>query len=83
MKDLEKKLAEAEVEIEELSVHVADMLGAALYFAGVKGKNIPKAAEVYLESIDKVYDDEDGEMGLEEIIKVIEYMQKHNKDLFE
>lgn len=33
---LQKDLEMAEIEIEEIAMQLADMLGAALYFAGVK-----------------------------------------------
>ncbi|PID46981.1 MAG: hypothetical protein CR967_06075 [Proteobacteria bacterium] len=83
MKDCKEKLAQAQIEIEELSVHVADMLGAALYFAGVKEDKVPNAADAYLDAIDAVYGDEDGEMGFKEIIRVIKYLKENKKDLFE
>ncbi|MDD2383750.1 MAG: hypothetical protein PHN18_06125 [Sulfurospirillaceae bacterium] len=78
--DLEK----AEIEIEELAMQLADMLGVALYFAGVKREDIPKAVDVYLQGLDEVFDDdeEDGEMGFEEIIQVIEYIRKKHPKLF-
>lgn len=75
---------ESALEIEELTMQIADMLGVALYFAGVKKQNIPQAIEEYVNAIDEVYkDDEDGEMGVDEIINVIQYLQKNKKDLFE
>ena len=78
--DLEK----AEIEIEELAMQLADMLGVALYFAGVKREDIPKAVDLYLQGLDEVFDDdeEDGEMGFEEVIQVIEYIRKKNPKLF-
>ncbi len=82
MKDLEEKLQNMENEIEELSIQLADMLGATLHFAGVKKDKIPSAVEAYLEGIDEVYGDDDGEMGLGEIIEVINHLKKTKKDLF-
>ena len=78
--DLEK----AEIEIEELAMQLADMLGVALYFAGVKREDIPKAVDFYLQGLDEVFDDdeEDGEMGFEEVIQVIEYIRKKHPKLF-
>ena len=76
------KLEEAEFEIEELAMQLADMLGVALYYAGVPVEKMPQAIDAYLESMDEVFKDEEGEMGFEEIIKVIEYMKKNRPNLF-
>lgn len=78
--DLEK----AEVEIEELAMQLADMLGVALYFAGVKREDIPKAVDLYLQGLDEVFEDEDeeAEMGFDEVIQVIEYLQRKHPKLF-
>lgn len=82
IKDCSEELAKAEVEIEELSIQLADMLGAALHFAGVSQDNIPKAVEAYLNGIDEVYGEEDGEMGFNEIISVINYLKDKKSELF-
>jgi hypothetical protein len=79
---LKDALEEAEIEIEEIAVQLADMLRAALYFAGIKEKNMQKAVDAYLQGIDETFEDEDGEMGFEEIIKVIKHMQKAHSELF-
>lgn len=81
---LQIELDKAEIEIEELAMQVADMLGVALYFAGVKREDIPKAVDVYLQGLDEVFDDdeEDGEMGFEEIIQVVEHIKNKNPKLF-
>lgn len=81
---LQIELEKAEIEIEELAMQLADMLGAALYFAGVKRENIPKSVDCYLQGLDEVFDDdeEDGEMGFEEIIQVIEHIKAKNPKLF-
>lgn len=81
---LQVELEKAEIEIEELAMQLADMLGVALYFAGVKKENIPKAVDLYLQGLDEVFDDEDedSEMGFEEIIQVIEHLQKSHPKLF-
>ena len=84
-KELQKELERAEVEIEEMAMQLADMLGAALYFAGVKKEDLPKAVDLYLQGLDEVFgeeDDEDDEMGFEEVIQVIEYLQKKHPKLF-
>jgi len=83
-KDLETSLDEAEFEIEEIAMQLADMLGAALYFAGVKKDDLPDAVDAYLQGLDEVFEnDEDiAEMGFEEVIKVIEHLQKSHKHLF-
>ena len=78
-----QELFDSKVEIEELAMQLADMLGVALYFAGVKQDKMQEAVEAYLDGIDEVFDDEeDGEMGYEEIIKVIKHLQKTKKHLF-
>ncbi|MFP4333546.1 MAG: hypothetical protein ACLFQJ_09610 [Campylobacterales bacterium] len=81
----DKKLFEAELEIEELAMQLADMLGVALYYAGVKKDNMQTAVDVYLNSMEDVFGDEvdDVEYGFEEIIKVIEYMKANRGDLFD
>ncbi|MDD3343791.1 MAG: hypothetical protein PHR87_09475 [Sulfurospirillaceae bacterium] len=81
---LQVDLEKAEIEIEELAMQLADMLGVALYFAGVKREDIPKAVDVYLQGLDEVFDDEeeDGEMGFEEIIQVIEFIRQKHPKLF-
>lgn len=79
---LKTSLEEAEIEIEEIAMQLADMLGVALYFAGVKKENIQKAIDAYLQGIDETFDDEDGEMGFDEIVTVIENMKKVHPKLF-
>ena len=83
-KKLQNDLDMAEIEIEEMAMQLADMLGAALYFAGVKKEDLPKAIDLYLKGLDEVFDDEDedDEMGFEEVIQVIEYLQKKHPKLF-
>ena len=67
---------------EELALQLADMLEVALYFAGVKKSKLEDAVDVYLDSLDEIFNDEDGEMGFDEIVKTIKYMQKNNQNLF-
>lgn len=81
-KVFKSKLEEAEFEIEELAMQLADMLGVALHYAGVPEEKMPQAVDAYLEAMDEVFEDEEGEMGYEEIIKVIEHMKKTRPDLF-
>ena len=81
-KHANEELANAEIEIEELSMQLADMLAAALHFAGVKKNKLPKAVDYYLAGIDEVFGEEDGEMGFEEIIEVIEHLKKTHPELF-
>lgn len=80
--DKKNKIALLEEEIEGLSIQLADMLGAALHFAGVSQNNIPKAVEAYLNGIDEVYGEEDGEMGFKEIVSVINHLKDTKSDLF-
>lgn len=75
-------LEEAEFEIEEIAMQLADMLGAALYFAGVSKEKLPEAVDAYLQGIDDTLGDEEGEMGFEEVVKVIETLQKTHPKLF-
>lgn len=84
-KELKKELERAEVEIEEMAMQLADMLGAALYFAGVKTEDLPQAIDLYLKGLDEVFEDEDedSEMGFEEVIEVIEYIKTKNPKLFQ
>ena len=82
-KIFKNKLEEAEFEIEELAIQLADMLGVALYYAGVPEKKIPQAVEAYLNAIDEIFEDKDSEMGYEEIIKVIEHLKKTYPTLFQ
>lgn len=79
----EEELKESEKEIEELSIQLIDMLEVALYFAGVKKENLKDAIEIYLNGIDKYYaNNEDEEMGVDEIIEVIKYIKKTKPKLF-
>ena len=73
---------ELENEIGDLTIHLADMLEATLHFAGVKEKNIEKAVKAYIDGLDDVFDDDDGEMGYREIIIAIEHLKKSKPDLF-
>lgn len=83
MKSNQEKLNEAEFEIEELAMQLADMLGAALHYAGVSDDKMPQAVEAYLNGIDELFQDNlDGEMGYEEVIKVIEHIKKTKPNLF-
>ena len=84
IKKLEKGLENAEVELEEMAMQLADMLGAALYFAGVKKEDLPKVVDLYLQGLDEVFEgeDEDEEMGFEEVIQVIKYLQKKYPKFF-
>jgi len=81
----DKELFEAELEIEELAMQLADMLGVALYYAGIKKSNMQEAVDVYLNSMEEVFggDKDDIEYGFEEIVKVIEYMKANRGDLFD
>jgi len=74
---------ELEEEIQELSLHLADMLEVALLYAGAKKDKIEKIAKLYVESIDEALKDDDSEeMDREDIITVIEYLKSRHPDLF-
>ena len=80
---MQEKLNEAEREIEELSTQLVDMLEVAFYFAGLKKENFKNAIEIYLNGIDEYYaNNEDGEMGVDEIIEVIKHIKKTKPELF-
>ncbi len=84
IKKLQHELEQAEIEIEEMAMQLADMLGAALYFAGVKKEDLPKAVDLYLQGLDELFDDEDDdeEMGFEEVVEVIEHLKKKHPKIF-
>lgn len=74
---------EDDVTLEEMSAVLQEMLRATLYFAGVKKSSLDDAADLYLEAIDDVFGEEDdGMLGIEEIIKVVEHVKKENPELF-
>ena len=72
-KEPQKELEKAEIEIEEMAMQLADMLGAALYFAGVKKEDLPKAIDLYLNGLDEVFED---------VVEAIEYIKNKNPKLF-
>ncbi len=78
----EQELIRCKEMIEDLSIEVANLLEAMLFFAGVKRENLQKAVQEYIDAIDVVFKDEDGEMGLDEIIKVIKYLKSNKSELF-
>lgn len=79
----DKELFEAELEIEELAMQLADMLGVSLYYAGVKKENIRDAVDAYLNAMDELFEDsEHMEYGFEEVIQVIEHLRKNTPALF-
>jgi hypothetical protein len=73
---------ELENEIEDLTIHLADMLEATLYFAGVKENNLEDAVRAYIDGLDDVFDDDDGEMGYAEIVEAINHLKKSKPELF-
>jgi Na+/phosphate symporter len=78
-----KELFEAELEIEELAMQLADMLGVALYYAGIEKKDIPEAVDVYLNAMDGIFENSDEiEYGFEEVVKVIEHVRTVSPQLF-
>ena len=80
---LDNEREDVEIEIEELAVQLSDMLNVALFFAGVKKENLKKAVDAYLDAIDEVFDeDDDSEMGQDEIITVINYLKRNSPKLF-
>ncbi len=79
---MNETVEELKAEIEDLTIHLADMLEAVLYYAGVPEKNLEKAVKAYIEALDEVFDEEDGGMGYREMVEVIEYLKKNRPELF-
>lgn len=77
-----KELFNAELEIEELAMQLADMLGAALYFAGISKDRMQEGVDAYLNMLDELYDD-NTEYGFEEIVNVVQHLKKERSELFE
>jgi len=82
-KTLKTKLDEAQIEIEELAMQLADMLGAALHYAGVKDENMPQAVEIYLDEMDRhLQNKRIEEAGYEDVVQIIDKMKKEHPSLF-
>ncbi len=82
-KTINEKLQEANFEIEELAMQLADMLGAALHYAGVPDEKMKDAVEAYLDALDEIFKNEmEEEMGYEEIVQTIDYLKKTKPYLF-
>jgi hypothetical protein len=72
-----------DLDVEELALQLTDMLSVALFFAGVQEEKIQEATDAYIDNIDEVLgDDEEAEMGPQEIIKIINHLKKTRSDLF-
>ena len=78
----QKRQEEDDVTLEEMSAVLQEMLRAALYFAGVKKNKLDDAADAYLDAIEDVFEDEDGMLGIDEIVKVDEHLKKTNPEFF-
>ncbi len=77
------EIKELKAEIEDLTIHLADMLEAVLYYAGVKEENLEKGVKAYIEALDEVFDEEeDSDMGYREMIEVIDYLKQKKPELF-
>ena len=70
-------------EVEDLTLHLADMLEAMLHFAGVSEENIELGVKSYIAALDEVFEDDEGEMGYKEIIRVVEFLKKKKPLLFQ
>ena len=80
---MREEIAELQDELQELSLHLADMLEVALIYAGAKKEKIEKVAKLYVDNIDEALKDDDSEeMDREDIITVIEYLKTKNPELF-
>ncbi len=79
----QKRQEEEDVTLEEMSAVLQEMLRATLYFAGVKKAKLDEAADIYLDAIDEVFgEEEEGMLGVDEVVKVIEHLKKNNPELF-
>ena len=78
----QKRQEEDDVTLEEMSAVLQEMLRAALYFAGVKKNKLDDAADAYLDAIEDVFEDEDGMLGIDEIVKVVEHLKKTKPEFF-
>ncbi len=80
---MNNEVNELKQEIEDLTIHLADMLEAVLYFAGVKEENLEKGVKAYIDALDEVFDEEeDSDMGYREMVEVIEYLKQKKPELF-
>ncbi len=79
---MSNEIRELQEEMEDLTLHLADMLEACLHFAGVKEESLEDAVKVYIDVLDEVFEDDDGDMGYQEIVKVIEFMKLKKPLLF-
>ncbi len=79
---MSREIRELKEEIEDLTVHLADMLEATLHFAGVKEESLEEAVKAYIDVLDEVFEDDNGEMGYQEIVKTIEFMKVKKPLLF-
>ena len=78
------ELFNAKMESEELAYQLADMMGVALHYAGVKKEKLKDAVLGYLDAMDDLFsDDEPTEYGFEEIVQIIEHLKKSKKELFD
>ncbi|NPA04098.1 MAG: hypothetical protein GXO61_04470 [Epsilonproteobacteria bacterium] len=77
---LDERIEKIQTEMEELSIQLADMLGVALFYAGVPNEKIHKAVEAYLDTYDKMFGEEGG--SYEDVIVVIEYLKRNRPSLF-
>jgi len=77
------KEEDLDLDLEELALQLADMLSVALYFAGVEEEKLQEATDAYIDSIDEVLgDDDEAQMGPQEIISIINHLKKTRSDLF-
>lgn len=79
---MSREMRELQEEVEDLTVHLADMLESTLHFAGVKDESLEDAVKVYIDLLDEVFEDDDGEMRYQEIVKVVEFMKLKKPLLF-
>jgi len=76
------EIRELQEELEDLTIHLADMLESTLHFAGVKEESLEDAVKAYIDVLDEVFENDDGEMGYQEIVKTIEFLKLKKPILF-
>ncbi|MCZ0772434.1 hypothetical protein N4T57_04645 [Campylobacter hepaticus] len=68
-------------QIQDLRYELSIVLEAMLLYSGVKREKLEDAIQAYIDNIDKVLENSDKE-GVDEILELVEFLRKNQKDLF-
>lgn len=68
-------------DLENLQYELNITLEAMLLYAGVKRTKLDEAVQEYIECIDEVLENFEGE-GVDEVLAVVAYLKKHKSELF-